>query len=111
MLSLRDWRVRQGSSPVSDYALQDLGEGRFAVAGEMSFNTADQLLRSSDSLFRQHQSLQVDMSAVSKADSAGLALLLEWKARAAQRNAEIRFEAIPDSLQAIAITTEVSDLL
>jgi phospholipid transport system transporter-binding protein len=51
------------------------------------------------------------MSGVDKADSAGLALLLEWKAQAAARGASISYKEIPDSLAAIARTSEVSDLL
>ena len=62
-------------------------------------------------MFDKHASLQVDMSGVDKADSAGLALLLEWKAQAAARGATIIYTDIPESLAAIARTSEVSDLL
>lgn len=96
---------------MSDFELQDQGEGRFVLTGEMSFGTANDILRYSELAFGQHASLQIDMSGVGKADSAGLALLLEWKAQAAQRRCKLRFVAIPDSLLAIAKTSEVSDLL
>ncbi len=96
---------------MSDFDLQDLGEGRFELSGDMSFDTADQILKSSESSFGQYQGLEVDLTKVRKADSAGLALLLEWKARANQRAGEIKFIGIPDSLVAIAITSEVSELL
>ena len=48
---------------------------------------------------------------VDDADSAGLALLLEWKARAQRVAGDIRFVGVPESLIAIAQTTEVSDLI
>jgi len=96
---------------MSDFDLQDLGEGRFEMSGDMSFETADQILKCSESSFGQYQVLEVDLTKVRKADSAGLALLLEWKAQANQRAGEIRFIGIPDSLVAIAKTTEVGELL
>ena len=96
---------------MSDFELQDLGDGRFELSGDMSFETADQILKSSESSFGQYQALEIDLTKVRKADSAGLALLLEWKAQANQRAGEIKFIGIPDSLVAIAVTTEVSDLI
>ena len=77
----------------------------------MSFATANSLLRRSDKLFARHQSLAIDLSAVKKADSAGLALIIEWKSQAAGRQAERRSEGVPDPRVAIAKTTEVEDLL
>ena len=72
---------------VSEFDLQDQGEGRFSLSGDMTFETANQILRSSESVFRQHATLKIDLSGVGKADSAGLALMLEWKAQAGQRGA------------------------
>jgi hypothetical protein len=37
--------------------------------------------------------------------------MLEWKAQAGQRGAEMRFLNIPKSLQAVAKTSEVDQLL
>ena len=96
---------------MSDYELKDLGEGRFELSGEMSFGTVDRILRASDTAFRDHDRLQVDFSGVDKADSAGLALLLEWKAQARRRSREIDYVAIPGSILAIAQTTDVRHLL
>jgi len=96
---------------VSEFDLQDQGEGRFALSGDMSFETANQILKSSESLFRQHAALEIDLSGVGKADSAGLALMLEWKAQAGQCGASIQFIGIPKSLLAVARTSEVSDLI
>ena len=96
---------------MSEFELQDQGDGRFVLSGEMTFSTTNDILKSSESVFGQHASLEIDMSGVEKADSAGLALLLEWKSQAAQRQCNIRFVAMPESLLAIAKTTEVSELL
>jgi len=96
---------------MSSFELNKTAEGAFELVGEMSFDTAAQILKSSERDFAQLAETQVNLSQVSKADSAGLALLLEWKAQARRRNAEIRFVALPESLLAIAKATEVSNLL
>jgi len=96
---------------VSDFELTQTADGAFELSGEMTFETAAQILKSSQRNFAQHAKTQVNLSQVNKADSAGLAVLLEWKAKARERNAAIQFIAVPESLLAIAKTTEVSDLI
>ena len=93
------------------YSLEDLGEGRFALSGRMAFNTAGKILRESEPRFEQHTMIEVDLSGVSYADSAGLALLLEWITWANHTVREIRFTGTPERIGAIARTTEVDHLL
>ena len=97
--------------PVSDFELSDLGEGRFALRGDMSFDTAEQILRASEKLFDAHAHIEVDLSNVAETDSASLALLLEWITRANRSEREIRFVSLPEKVLAIAQTTEVDELL
>jgi phospholipid transport system transporter-binding protein len=96
---------------MSSFELKDLGAGRFELNGVMSFDTADRILESSRRLFGDYENLEVDLSQVHDADSAGLALLLEWKAQANRRGGSIDFVGVPKSVLAIAQTTEVSELI
>ena len=96
---------------MSDFKLEDLGEGRFALSGEMGFRSADQILRVSETLFDDHTRIEVDLHGVTKTDSAGLALLLEWITWANHTVREIRFLNTPEKITAIARTTEVDGLL
>jgi phospholipid transport system transporter-binding protein len=96
---------------VSDFELRDLGGGNFEVSGDMSFETAEQIRRVSQRVFAQHENVRVDMSAVEKADSAGLALLLEWMSWEKQGVTKFNFVAIPASVLAIAHTAELKDLV
>ena len=96
---------------MSNFELNDLGGGSFEISGDMSFDTAEQILRASKQAFGKYENVRVDMSAVEKADSAGLALLLEWMSWARQGIAEIDFVAIPDSLLAIAHAAELKDIV
>jgi len=96
---------------VNDFELKDLGDGRFALSGELSFANADQVLQVGASAFRHHDRVELDLSGVERADSAGLALLLEWKAGARRRKTSIRYESLPEGLLAIARLTDVDGLL
>jgi phospholipid transport system transporter-binding protein len=97
--------------PAGKYELEDLGEGRFRLVGDMSFSTAESILRQSEALFEDYTRIEVDLSGIEKADSAGLALLLEWTTWAIQTVREIRFVGMPDRVMAIAKVTEVDNLL
>ena len=96
---------------MSDYQLKDAGDGHFSLSGRMSFDTAGAILRESESLFEEHTLLTVDLAGVTHTDSAGLALLLEWITWANHTVREIRFEGMPEKIDAIARTTEVHSLL
>ncbi len=95
----------------NSFELKDLGEGRFALTGDMSFVTAERILQTSEEPFEQHTRIEVDLSGVERADSAGLALFLEWITWANHTVREIRFTHTPDRVLAIAKTTEVDNLL
>ena len=96
---------------MSSYELTDVGEGRFRLAGAMSFDTAERILRESEDKFEEYTRIEVDLSGVDDSDSAGLALLLEWITWAIQTVREIRFVAVPQRITAIARVTEVENLL
>lgn len=96
---------------MSEFTIEDLGDGRFALSGEMTFDTAEQILRASEEPFEEHTQLEIDLSEVTASDSAGLALLLEWVTWANHSVREIRFTGMPEKILAIARTTEVEPLL
>lgn len=96
---------------MSEFSLEDLGGGKFAITGEMTFGTCGSILRQSEDKFEEHTRIEVDLSGVTETDSAGLALLLEWITWANHTVREIRFLDTPKKIDAIARTTEVEDLL
>ena len=87
------------------------GAFRFHVEGEMTFATAKQLLVQSEDYFTKPQDLEINLSRVSGADSAGLALLLEWKARATQADKQVVVEGLPEAMQSIAHLCRIEPLL
>ncbi|MEW8555219.1 MAG: STAS domain-containing protein [Candidatus Thiodiazotropha sp.] len=87
------------------------GAFRFHVQGDMTFSSVKDLLQRSTELFSSVDELEVDLSQVDHADSAGLALVLEWMAQAGERNAKIVFTGIPESMVSIARLCQVESLL
>ncbi len=96
---------------MSDYELVDKGGGSFALSGQMTFSTAGQILSDSEIPFEEHTRIEIDLAGVTKTDSAGLALLLEWITWANHTVREISFIGTPERIDAIAKVTEVEQLL
>ncbi len=90
--------------------IQRLGAFHYQVQGAMTFETVRVLLQQSKTLFGGQPEVEVDLSGVSRADSAGLALLLEWMAEAAQRDASLVLKGMPDSLLAVAKLCQIESL-
>lgn len=96
---------------MSEYQLVDEGGGKFSLKGRMTFETVTDILRESEEPFEKHTRIEVSLKDVTEADSAGLALLLEWITWANHTVREITFTDVPERINAIAKVTEVDNLL
>ncbi len=87
-------------------------DGMYRLVGKLDFNTVPELWQSSDVMFaRQSKQVVVDLLEVSRADSAGLALLVGWVRRARALGIEAEFRNVPDQLLAIARVSGVEEML
>lgn len=91
--------------------IEDQGEGRFAVAGELNAATVSTLWEESAALFRHHPPLSIDLGDVSRSDSTGVALLVEWLRLARSRGTDLRFRHIPPQMQAIIEIADLEEVL
>jgi phospholipid transport system transporter-binding protein len=98
-------------TPASRAHLCDAGEGRLAVEGTLDFATVGGLLAESEPRFRAGERLAIDLAGVDSANSAGLALLLEWLDLARSRRIELQFFNLPEALQRIAALSNLGTLL
>ena len=81
----------------------------FLVEGELNMVTVPTLLQAMASQFPASGSeAHIDLAGVTRSDSAGLALLVEWLRLAKTRNIRLQFHNLPPQLRDIA---RVSDLL
>ncbi len=90
--------------------LEQRSAGVYQLNGELSFATVTALLQHSRALFAGAPELQIDLSGVVHADSAGLSLLIEWLRQARLHNQRLTYVALPAQLQALAGISEVGEL-
>jgi phospholipid transport system transporter-binding protein len=76
--------------------------GHAKVNGELTFPAIDKKALSSLSFLAGTKQVTIDLSGVTNADSAGLALLIEWIKHARTKRLQIRFKNIPEQLVNLA---------
>ncbi len=96
---------------MSGFQLVDCGGGRYRLAGEMTFATASDALEATAPLFKGGIHLQFDLKGIRRADSAGVALLIEWMRRAKQARGGVRYSGLPEALRAMSRVGGVEELL
>jgi phospholipid transport system transporter-binding protein len=96
---------------VSDAQLQALGNGHFALQGPIVFATAGELLKAGNRLFAGNADVHLDLSKVTRVDSAALALLIEWLRQAAHTGHTLQFAGMPEKLRSIARLTGTDQIL
>lgn len=97
------------AAPAAAWTLQD--EGRAVVGGVLDFDTVGPLLAAGSPAILAGRATVIDLAGVSAADSAGLALLIEWLSVARGAGRELRYENLPQQLQQLARLSEVEELL
>lgn len=90
--------------------LIETGDGQFALRGTLDHATVPELWRRHSSRFGPG-AVTVDLSGVSRCDSAGLALLVDWLGQAVRAGGEAWFKTPPAQLLALARVAEVDRLL
>jgi phospholipid transport system transporter-binding protein len=86
-------------------------EERFSLAGEITFATVPRLSRLVDEVLSGSGERYLSLAAVERTDSAGLALLVDWLARARAAGISLHYEAMPAKLRGLAGISEVDALL
>jgi phospholipid transport system transporter-binding protein len=87
-------------------------EGDFLVRGDMTFATVSQGLKQASALLKGNcRSIRFDMAGVSRSDSAGVALLIEWLRLARSYGCELFYSNIPSSLDAMIRVGGVESML
>ena len=88
-----------------------VGDNSLRLSGELSFKTVPALVASNEDFLSNSNSIDIDLSDVSRTDSAGVALLIEWQRQAQKQNKSICFTNIPSQMLAIVRLSGVDDLL
>lgn len=92
-------------------SLRATGDGRLVLEGELSFATVTRLLYEARRLFEESEEIRIDLQAITRSDSAGLALLVECMRGAQQLGKPIQFLNIPPQMLAIARVSSLDQVL
>jgi phospholipid transport system transporter-binding protein len=93
------------------FEIQRVADGRLEASGALDFESAGRALPAGLALIEQGKPCTIDLSRVTEADSAGLAVLVEWLATARVRGAKIRYQCIPAQILAVARISDLESLL
>jgi phospholipid transport system transporter-binding protein len=96
---------------VDQFSIQQVADGRLAASGRLGYVTAGRALPAGLDLIPKGATCTIDLSKVTEADSAGLAVLVEWMATAKSRGTVIHYQGIPAQILAVARISELESLL
>ena len=91
--------------------LEPRAEGEYTVCGDLNWQSVTELWHRSQTLFRNRPPGCIDFSGVTRSDSTGVALLIEWLQLARRHDTSLRFVNIPSQMQAIIEVTDLEELL
>ena len=96
---------------MAEYTVDIQADGHYRVAGELTFETVPEIWQKHERFAGSGESVTVDLADVTRADSAGLVLLVEWMRAANNQKKQIVFRNIPGQLLAIARVSNLDALL
>ena len=91
--------------------LTDQGNGHYSVSGDLDFAGVGGLLDTGSAFTTSAKRISLDLSGVERANSAGLALLLEWVDQSRRNGQELELHNLPDALIDISRMSNLLELL
>jgi len=80
------------------------------IAGELTFSTASDVVQQTRTLFADLATVAVDLAGVTRSDSAGVAILVDWMRYAKQNDKSVVFHHIPAQIIAIASASGLDEI-
>lgn len=93
--------------------LQERAPGKFAASGPLTFATARVARDSGLAAFgaSSAREIEVDCGGITASDSGGMTVLLDWLTFAKRSGKALRYEGLPEQVQALARIADVLELL
>ena len=91
--------------------LVSLGQGRWALSGDLQFDNAARLLDEGAAAFSADARAEIDLAQVGRVDGAGLALLVEWSVAARSGGRAVAYRNVPPALGALAGISDLAQFL
>jgi phospholipid transport system transporter-binding protein len=90
---------------------EDLGNNNWRLSGDLIFGSVAGLVDAPDFSTQRNGIIHIDLAGVTRAESAGLALLLEWQRVAEQRGTTIAYVNMPAQMQSMAAVCGLEEIL
>ncbi len=84
-------------------------DGNVSVSGEITFFTVNDAL--SFNVLSGKSDVVINLDGVTRSDSSGLALMVHWLREAKEKQINLKFEAIPEKLFALAKVSNLDEIL
>ncbi|MDH5469214.1 MAG: STAS domain-containing protein [Gammaproteobacteria bacterium] len=88
-----------------------VGESGWLLSGELDFETVPALLQHRGVQMEAGKNLTIDLAEVTRVDSAGLALMIEWLRESERKNLDMTFTNVPEQLLSIARVCGLDEIL
>ena len=95
----------------ADGAVAVDSDGTVRISGRLELDTVPALAVQGSTLFSGRTAVTIDLAAVERSESAGLALLLEWQRTALAAGCAVTYRNVPASLRSIATACGVDAVL
>lgn len=96
---------------MAEYSIDADNNGNYRVTGDLTFETVPDIWEQHHAFSGGNTAVTVDLHDVTRADSAGLVLLVGWMRAAQEQGKQISFHNIPGQLLAIAKVSNLDRLL
>lgn len=91
--------------------ISELDAGYFTIKGDLTFATINKNTITAINYPRADQTILIDLKEVVNADSAGLALIIEWLKISKQQQCTLSLINVPPQLQALAKISGIDESL
>ena len=98
-----------GSGP--EPRIKSAENGRVEIAGDLTFDPVAALRERGAEVLGGNGDVTLDLNAVTRADSAGLALMVEWLRQAKRKAGSLRVVNMPEQMLAIARMSKLDRVL
>ncbi len=92
-------------------SLEATEAGGFALGGELNFDSVVALHSQSARLFGEARTVRLDLSGVTRSDSSGVALLVDWLSRAKARGYGLELVNMPSQMRSIMQVADLEEVL
>ena len=96
---------------MTEPCIEATGDGSWILAGDLSFSTVPRLIKGIDIRSTGRNHISIDLAGVTRSDSAGLALLVEWLRESERLDKTVAFLHMPAQMQSIARICGLGEIL